>query len=135
MGWALRLSNSWNSWNPQTPGNQAGSHWFANRKQAFEEAGQESGPTSVLVLLLEDVGVLQPEDGCAGGACLLGVAGLGGVLGSTRGGSSTWLEVSFFVVAAGDVRGVVFFTFAGCCLVTFVAGRGSLTRGFAFLQP
>jgi hypothetical protein len=89
----------------------------------------------VLVLLLEDVGVLQPEDGWAGGACLLGVAGLGGVLGSSRGGSPIWLEVSLFLMAAGEVRGVVFFTFAGCCLVTFVAGQGSITRGFAFLQP
>jgi hypothetical protein len=39
----------------------------------------------MLVLLVVEVGVLQPEDGCAGGACLLGVAGLGGVLISTRG--------------------------------------------------
>ena len=98
FNWRLRsLSNCWKSWTPQIPENQAGTTQGTEllKLDGKQEIGmsrscsnfKKSDPTSMLglVWLLEDVGVLQPDDGCAGDSCLLGVAGDGGVLGFTRG--------------------------------------------------
>jgi hypothetical protein len=91
-----------------------------NGKQATGQgqAPQERDPTSALRLasLQDDLGVLQPDDGCTVGCSFWGVVGVSGRLESTGGWGSTMLVVSSVFTAPGNMHGL--FSLA-CVLIAF----------------